>query len=96
MISATYLRNNLQHLMVLAKRDGIDIEVGYINKAYMLTIKPIDKPYIPKRPFRKKPKEKKKIPLNIFDCPNCHSIVVSGVCINKKCPGPEVTPPLSS
>lgn len=82
MLSITQLKKNIYPVFYLLRRTGSTIEVVYKGVVYDLIVKKTDKkPHLTraKRSFQKVQK------LETTSCESCGSLVVNGICMNRKC-----------
>lgn len=84
MISARALRDNLNPLLKMSQRSGMDLRLHYKGKVYRLRLEPTDEVY--KKPRQTRKTKKGKVMLLMRDCRECLGILVDGKCVNKRCP----------
>lgn len=81
MISATKARDNFLALMKVSAAQSNTFEIYHFNKIFLVTIEPTNRTHI--HTYKRKGKGKVNVHLN--ECKVCHSLLVSGICINKRC-----------
>jgi hypothetical protein len=84
MISLSHLKNNLIAVHRLAHKHGASFTYSYYDEVFLMTIEPTGERIKPQK-IKRKHKPRPEAMIYIKNCPNCNSIVVSGVCMKKDC-----------
>lgn len=84
MLSIRQLRLNLYPLFAVMRTTGQVFEIAYKGKVYDMHIVATDKKPMLTRPKRRINQTVQRIDTEA--CSHCDSILVSGICMNKKCP----------
>lgn len=84
MLSIRQLRLNLYPLFTIMRTTGHVFEIAYKGKVYDLHVVATNKKPKLTRPKRRLGTTVQQLPTE--PCKQCDSILVAGVCMNKKCP----------
>lgn len=68
--------------------DGINLKLVYKQEVYIVNILKSGEKYVPQRARRIRNQQASKktgVVLNLTDCPDCHSLLAQGICVNREC-----------